>query len=113
MISFIAHAPGRPNDPVSARDLLASEGVRFDRNGYADAAQRFWYEDWDESSKPGSASEASMFAAAEEAAAVERDMSIIADVSVRRTAQGRPPLTAAQEAEMLARLADERVRGRG
>jgi alkylated DNA nucleotide flippase Atl1 len=110
---FIAHAPGRPNDPVSARDLLASEGVRFDRNGYADAAQRFWYEDWDESSRPVSASEGSMSAAAEEAAVVERDISIIAEVNARRTAKGKPPLTAAQEGETSARLADERARARG
>lgn len=82
---FIARAPGRPSDAISARDLLASEGVRFDRNGNADESQRFWYEDWDGSRPPMSTAAKSTAAAAAEAAEAERDRAIVAQVSARRT----------------------------
>jgi hypothetical protein len=110
---FIAHAPGRPDDPVSARDLLASEGVRFDRNGCADHAQRFFYEDCDGSRKPMSAAQRSSAAEAAHAAAAEHERAVVADVSARRIAKGKPALTAAQQEDMLARLAAERAAGAG
>lgn len=44
-----------------------------------------------------------------EAVAVAHDQKIVADVSERRIAQGKPPLTSEQEAEMLTRLAAKRT----
>ena len=43
---FVSHAPGRPGDSTSARELLKQEGVRFDRPGRAAAHQRFTVADW-------------------------------------------------------------------
>ena len=84
---FVARAPGRPSDAISARDLLASEGVRFDRNGYADTSQRFRYEDWGGARPPMATAAKSTAAAATEAAVVERAKAIVAQVSARRTAK--------------------------
>jgi alkylated DNA nucleotide flippase Atl1 len=108
---FISHAPGRPNDPVSARELLESEGIRFDQKGRAREAQRFRYEDWNQNSDAGVASRESTLSAAAEAAAAERDKRIVADVSARRVAKGKPPLTPQQEEVMLERLAADRAAG--
>lgn len=106
---FVSHAPALPNDPLSARRLLEREGVRFNHNGRADEAQHFYYEDWEHAAKPVSAAEAARISAAAEIPAVERDKGIVEQVNAGRSAKGKPPLTAAQEEEMLARLAAERA----
>ena len=48
---------------------------------------------------------------AAEAAAVEHDRKIVADVSARRVAKGKPPLTPDQEQSMLDDRAARRVKG--
>ena len=81
------------------------EGVRFSVDGFADPNQYFSCEDWRRiSQRP---------ARDETAAAVERDKRIVAEVNQRRIGKGHAPLTAAQEAVMLERLATDRATGRG
>jgi alkylated DNA nucleotide flippase Atl1 len=101
---FVAHLAGRPSDYTTARDLLRSEGIRFDPNGCASQGQRFRYSDWDRTRTlrtPERVAEA-------EAAAKARDESIVSEVSARRVAKGKPPLTAEQAAAMLRDLASKR-----
>ncbi len=103
--NFTAPADRGPKDPYSARQKLMKEGVRFSLDGRADPNHHFSYEDWLRvGERP---------AAEEKATAVERDKRIVAEVNQRRTAKGQDLLTAAQEAEMLDRLAAERAAGRG
>jgi hypothetical protein len=51
--------------------------------------------------------------AAEEAAAVEHDKRIVADVSARRIAKGKPALTPEQEASMIKDRAARRAAAKG
>lgn len=102
--NFVAHVAGRPSDYTTAKDLLRSEGIRFDPNGCASQVQRFRYNDWDRA-RPRQTPER---VAEAEAAARARDERVIADVSARRVAKGKPPLTAEQAATMLRDLASKR-----
>jgi alkylated DNA nucleotide flippase Atl1 len=103
--NFTAPADKGPTDPYSARQKLMKEGVRFDARGFADPSQHFSYEDWIRAGKRPAADRT--------AAAVERGERIVEDVNQRRIAKGQAPLTEAQKAEMLGRLAAERAAGRG
>ena len=102
--NFTAPADRGPKDPYSARQKLMKEGVRFSLDGFADPNQRFSYADWLRAGQRPASDQA--------AAAAERDKRIVAEVNERRIAKGQAPLTAAQEAEMLGRLASERAAGR-
>jgi alkylated DNA nucleotide flippase Atl1 len=110
---FVAHSIKHPRDPDSARARLESEGIRFNRRGLADKSRHFGYEEWVGASFVDPDSAQSMSGAATEAAAVERNRRIVADVSARRITKGKPPLTATQEREMLERLAAERANTAG
>lgn len=66
--------------------------------------QFFSYGDWVKASQRQ--------APAVEAAAIERDKRIVAEVNQRRLAKGQAPLAADQMAEMLGRLAAERAQRR-
>lgn len=103
--NFKAPADSGPKDGYSARQKLIKEGVRFSLDGLADPNLRFSYEEWLRSGRQPEVDGV--------AAAVERDERIVADVNQRRIAKGQAPLTEAQEAEMLRRLAAERAAGRG
>jgi alkylated DNA nucleotide flippase Atl1 len=103
--NFGAPADRGPKDPHSARQKLMQEGVRFNPNGFADPSQHFAYEDWLRTGKQPAPDET--------AAAIERDKRIVAEVNQRRIAKGQAPLTDAQKAQMLRRLAAERAAGRG
>ena len=103
--NFTAPADRGPKDPYSARQKLMTEGIRFSADGFADPTStshtRSGYEPANDRwpmrrPQPSSATSAS---------------------SRRSTSGASPkvhaPLTAAQEAEMLGRLAAERTAGRG
>ena len=103
--NFTAPADRGPKDPYSASQKLMKEGIRFSLDGFADPNQYFSCEDWLRIGKRPTADET--------AAAVDREKRIVAEVNKRRIAKGHAPLTSAQEAEMLGRLAAERAAGRG
>src|SRR5206468_6714553 len=78
--NFRAPADRGPKDSYSAMQRLMKEGVRFDVNGLAIPSQFFSYEEWMKISQ--------RHAPAVEAAAVERDKRIVAEVNQRRIAKG-------------------------